>query len=759
MYFLGMVSAALRGSSNDPRLAPASSPPHSAPSASTESDARPSTAALSVDANVDADNAAGITVSAAPHDQASAGTLDDFVDKHQLQTLSERSRDVMAQLMTDWNPSEAEALLDQFEDHGKSVGAYKDKINLLLSNASNANGLAAASTAAKDTVYKIVDGLGCLADTHPILKYAWFLVSAGYKIAQGVEQAAEFDALSTRFLDGSTEIHRLMALQSKTIPIETSQLLSKSIKSFISCLIDVASAYLDYFKAGQSVALGPFGGTSKTLADLNERLDAANANLCRVKQDGTLDVLVAVAGDVVEIEKDGKANTAKLVKAVTAQDSNTAQVRVFSRAVLQHSVETLIVGPGVRVNELQWVEPQATTNVGSVTVDALIAGNAAGNLREAMRRALTRKESALLALYRLADSLMRLHAAIEADAALPLAQNRYYPATPENVDLAMVRQLYTRSDAFAAKLSGLDDSLVHLDHLVSVSMQVALSASPVLQVMNPSVEAEVGKLNLTDSVPNIVLDCTEKFVRVFVGFNMLESFKTGIVRNDPAPFLQPGLTADPSIIVREDFSHFPDKTLSYTFAPGKGIEPTKSWMQRKIQYGPDYDFFDFESHGDAEGTGGFSANVIVKFASLPDLTLVGHVQLHYQVGLVSNLNFFFNMTLSNYPADFDWSCYWPMSERKVVTTIAKLESQTAALQITGANDDAALAKSNTAGDTMPDVNKPLSPQELQLIQDACVAAGVKGVSVSDFRETQAYKDLLDKIVADRIKEMKAGGAV
>ncbi|KAI9349245.1 hypothetical protein BDR26DRAFT_997747 [Obelidium mucronatum] len=445
---------------------------------------------------------------------------------------------------------------------------------------------------------------------------------------------------------------------------------------------------------------------------------------------------------------------------MTTQTLQQVQVQVFSRAVLQHSIETLIVGHGVRVNELQWVEPQPPTNVGSVTVDALIAGNAAGNLREAMRKALTRRESALLALYRLADSLMLLHAAIEADAALPLAQNRYYPAAPKDIiDLATIQQVYTRSDTFAAELTVLDDSLVHLDRLVHVSLQVALSASPLLQVMNPTVEAAVAKLDLTNSVPNIALDYTKEFVCVFVGFNMLETFKTAIVRNDPAPFLQPGLTADPSIIVREDFSHFPDQTLSYMFAPGKGIEPTKSWMQRKIEYGPDYDFFDFESHGDAEGTGGFSANVVVKFAALPDLTLSGHVEIHYRVGLVNNLNFFFNMTASTYPANFDWSSYWPMSERKVVNTVAELESQTAALQITCANDTAALAISNAAGDTVPDVNKPLSPQELQIIQDAFVAAGVKGVSVSDFCKTKAYEDLLDKIVAARIKEMKAGGAV
>ncbi|KAI9350081.1 hypothetical protein BDR26DRAFT_891403 [Obelidium mucronatum] len=182
----------------------------------------------------------------------------------------------------------------------------------------------------------------------------------------------------------------------------------------------------------------------------------------------------------------------------------------------QH-IETLIVGHGVRVNELQWVEPQPPTNVGSVTVDALIAGNAAGNLREAMRKALTRRESALLALYRctlsLADSLMLLHAAIKADAALPLAQNRYYPAAPKDIiDLATIQQVYTRSDTFAAELTVLEDSLVHLDRLVYVSLQVALSASPLLQVMNPTVEAVVAKLDLTNSVPNIALDYTKEFV-------------------------------------------------------------------------------------------------------------------------------------------------------------------------------------------------------------------------------------------------------
>ncbi|KAI9343658.1 hypothetical protein BDR26DRAFT_933176 [Obelidium mucronatum] len=337
--FLDTLGAKLgvRRRSNDPRLAPQRSPqPGHAPTPSLAADARPSTAALSLD--VEADTAATITPTGTQHvvpavlieshaEQASTGTLEDFVDKRQLQILSERSRDVLTQLMTDWNPSEAEALLNQFEDHRKSVGAYKDKIELLLSNV---NEPAAASTTVKDTMDSIVGGLGSFADTHPILKIAWFLVSAGYKMAKArVEQAAAFDELSTGFLDGSKKIHRLMSLTAKAIPLETAQLLSNSIESFISCLIDVADAYLNYFKAGPSGTSSLFGGTFKTLADLNERLDAVNADLGRVKQDGTLEVLVAVAEDVVEIKTD--------VKAV-AED--VVEIKADVKAVAEDVVET-----------------------------------------------------------------------------------------------------------------------------------------------------------------------------------------------------------------------------------------------------------------------------------------------------------------------------------------------------------------------------------------------------------------------------------
>ncbi|KAI9337827.1 hypothetical protein BDR26DRAFT_450077 [Obelidium mucronatum] len=377
-----------RKKSNDPRLAPQQSPqpglgptpPHS-PRVSLAPDAPPSTAALAVD--VDADNAPGTTPTDTPHvapvavvvdahTEASTGTLEDFVDKRQLQILSERSRDVMTQLMTDWNPSEAKALLDQFDDRGKSVWAYKDKIDLLLSRASNINELDTASTTVKDSVEKIVDGLGCFADTHPILKIAWFLVSAGHKmvVKAGVEQAAEFHELSAQFLYGSTEIHRLMALKAKAIPLETSQLLSKGIDSFISCLIDVAGAYLDYFNAGQSGTL--FSGTSKTLADLNERLDAANADLRRVKQDGALEVLVAVAEDVGDIKKDFEANNAKLDQVVTAvgqiaatsQDQDCHTLRKLCKFTDLHSVGEIQMlsdkrHPGTR----DWIIDRMVTSI------------------------------------------------------------------------------------------------------------------------------------------------------------------------------------------------------------------------------------------------------------------------------------------------------------------------------------------------------------------------------------------------------------
>ncbi|KAI9326222.1 WD40-repeat-containing domain protein [Obelidium mucronatum] len=354
--------------SSDPRLAPQRSPqpghgptpPHSprvslAASNSAATDARPSTAALSVDVDVDVDAIAPtgtpLAVPVVVVEARTTGTLEYFVDKYQLQTLSDRSRDVIiviSQLMTDWDPSDLNALLDQFEDREKSVGAYKDKIDLLLSKASNVHELATASTTVKDTMDTIVDGLGSVADTHPILKIAWFLVSAGYKMAKaGTDQADEFNKLSTRFLEGSKNIDRLMELKTKAIPLQTSQLLSKSIDSFISCLIDVADAYLDYFKAGPSGALSLFGGsTSKTLADLNERLNTTNDELRSVKQDGTLEVVVAVAEDVVEIKKGLEANNAKLDQVVTAvgqiatksQDRDYHTLRELCRFTEIHSV-------------------------------------------------------------------------------------------------------------------------------------------------------------------------------------------------------------------------------------------------------------------------------------------------------------------------------------------------------------------------------------------------------------------------------------
>ncbi|KAI9310777.1 hypothetical protein BDR26DRAFT_946291 [Obelidium mucronatum] len=374
MKFLDKLGAKLgvKARSNDPRLAPQRSPqPGHAPTpplsprvSLAPTDARPSTAGLSVD--VDADIAAAITPTGTPHvvpvvliethtEQSSTGTLEDFVDKSQLQTLSERSRDVMKQLMTDWNPSEAKALLDQFEDRGKSVGVYKDKIDLLLSKTSNINELTAASATVKDTMDTIVNGLGAFADTHPILKIAWFLVSAGYKMAKArVEQAAAFDELSKRFLDGG-----------------------------------VGPVFIDItLYSGPSGTSSLFGGTSKTLDDLNKRLDAANADLGCVKQDGTLEVLVAVAErvqdlhagqaelleDVAEIKQDGKAHTAKLDEVVehiaaTSQDRDYHTLRELCRFTEIHITDE-------RGKNIVWLLGEAGTG------KSVIAGCVANALAE-----------------------------------------------------------------------------------------------------------------------------------------------------------------------------------------------------------------------------------------------------------------------------------------------------------------------------------------------------------------------------------------
>ncbi|KAI9337828.1 hypothetical protein BDR26DRAFT_1008460 [Obelidium mucronatum] len=229
---------------------------------------------------------------------ATAGTFEQFINKSQLQTLSERTRDVILHLRADWNPADAEKFLEEFEERGKSVTEFKENIDSFLSKASNIN--STASNTVKDAFDTIVGGLDSIADTHPILKMAWFLVKTGYNIARaGVKQAEEFDKLSTRFVEGSAEIHRLMCLKTSGVPLNTSQLFSKTIDAYISCLIDVADGYLDYFKARPSGVSSLFGGTSQKLADLNERLDATNADLRRVKDDGTLEIVIATAERVV----------------------------------------------------------------------------------------------------------------------------------------------------------------------------------------------------------------------------------------------------------------------------------------------------------------------------------------------------------------------------------------------------------------------------------------------------------------------------
>ncbi|KAI9331833.1 WD40-repeat-containing domain protein [Obelidium mucronatum] len=282
-----------------------SATPHDAPAAASE-------------APVDAVSAymptnAAINTSSMP---AKAETLVDFIDEAQMKKLLKRTDDVMKQLKADWNAGEAKALFDEFENHLKTVTDYQEKLSTLEGTANNV----------KDAIDAIVDGLGFIADSHPILKIAWILVKSGYKMAKaGTEEAAAFGELSTRFLGASREIHRLLGLRTTGVPLETSRLLSRSIDSYVSCLIDVADSYLEYFKAGKHVAFSLFGRTSQTLADLNERLDAANADLRRVRQDGTLEILVAVAKDVVDIKN--KVTTAFEQMTATSYDRDFDTLR------------------------------------------------------------------------------------------------------------------------------------------------------------------------------------------------------------------------------------------------------------------------------------------------------------------------------------------------------------------------------------------------------------------------------------------------
>ncbi|KAJ3018524.1 UNVERIFIED_CONTAM: hypothetical protein HDU68_011114, partial [Siphonaria sp. JEL0065] len=225
-----------------------------------------------------------------------------FIDQDRLSNLFKVSNDLVSKLDASL-PSKRKEIYDGIDYAGSNFADFKDKATAVLNNASVLNG--AVGITSKETlgvIDQMANVIGNIADTHPILKIAWFVISVGYQMAKAAnDRNLELLNLFERFTKASLEIERLKSLHTDGIPESTCLLLSECIGDYIGCLTDVVTLYIDVLNenARKRLVSGLFGTAAKQLKDINARLDKSQQDLTKVKTDGTLEIIVSVARDVV----------------------------------------------------------------------------------------------------------------------------------------------------------------------------------------------------------------------------------------------------------------------------------------------------------------------------------------------------------------------------------------------------------------------------------------------------------------------------
>ncbi|KAJ3021306.1 UNVERIFIED_CONTAM: hypothetical protein HDU68_009696 [Siphonaria sp. JEL0065] len=203
------------------------------------------------------------------------------------------------------DPTKAKEFFDSFESTTQLFSECKAKFDSFLQDGTKNETVGSSATSVSEAVGKIVDGIGSVADAHPILKLTWLVVSAGYKLARDtVEEEAKFKNLVDRFAAGSSQLNRLKSLKTNGIPLEMRTFLAKSLDKYLYCLVDVVKLYLDHLETSTRVQSAILGTNSKKLDEINVRLDEAQADLSRVGLTGSLAILVSVTAVAAGIKTD-----------------------------------------------------------------------------------------------------------------------------------------------------------------------------------------------------------------------------------------------------------------------------------------------------------------------------------------------------------------------------------------------------------------------------------------------------------------------
>ncbi|KAI9328530.1 hypothetical protein BDR26DRAFT_873831 [Obelidium mucronatum] len=342
----------------------------------------------------------------------------------------------------------------------------------------------------------------------------------------------------------------------------------------------------------------------------------------------------------------------------------------YSRAVLQHGIELLVLCAGVSVRSVQWLETETPNTSANVDCDGYVAGNAVDFLYNACVNEESRKDSALASLYCLTDALSRLQDINNPDGPRTSQGSLeyldgYVPVDPPlTLDLDSIKN-YSRSvgcnDTYHNALLALEESLAHIDRIVLASFETVKQTKyfNVIFDQNSNFEANVKALadapELNSPVPSTPVVVTTAFIRNMQGFGALGVFSQAIASQTPDSFLK---YTDPFFCVAEYFNSSPDSRPTFSLEICDRTTPVKKWMERKIEMGAVFDFFDLNLDWNGkEPTDTVGASVVVRFAD--KTTLRGVVSVVMSKGYP--LKFVFGFPISKCsPSNFGWEHVYPV---------------------------------------------------------------------------------------------------
>ncbi|KAI9336090.1 hypothetical protein BDR26DRAFT_1008966 [Obelidium mucronatum] len=341
----------------------------------------------------------------------------------------------------------------------------------------------------------------------------------------------------------------------------------------------------------------------------------------------------------------------------------------YCRAVMQHGVELLVLCAGVSVSSVQWLEVETPNKAVTIACDGYVAGNASIVLDSADLNQQSRRECALLSLFRLTDALSRLQDVNNPNGPRTSQGSLehldgYVPAVaPAALDLAAIKD-YSRTvacnDGYHTALLALEDSLIRIDRIVLAAFETVKLAKHfhVIDDQNPTFEANIKSLadlpELNEPVPNTPVVVTDAFSRNLRGFGFLVLFADAIAAGNPDPFLG---YVDHFFHVWELFRSSGDSRPDFAVEICHHTTPAKKWMQHKIEMGAVFEYFDYNLNWNGKDpTSTVGANVVVRFAD--KTTLRGMVSMDLNDGSPFKLLFRFEIAECS-PADFGWEHVYP----------------------------------------------------------------------------------------------------